>query len=74
MSALDYQAGGNHYNLMQIQPVEYIVKNNLGYLAGNVIKYISRHRNKGGADDIRKAIHYCELILQMEYDQERDEN
>jgi hypothetical protein len=67
MSALDTQVAGSHYKDMQIQPVEYIHANAMGYLAGNVVKYISRHKSKGGADDVRKAIHYCELILEMEY-------
>lgn len=63
---LEKQEGGEHYKL-PIQPVEYITKNNIPYLEGNVIKYITRHRNKNGAEDIRKAIHYCEIILQLEY-------
>ena len=67
MSALENQVAGNHYKDMPIQPVEYIHANAMGYLAGNVVKYISRHKSKGGADDVRKAIHYCELILEMEY-------
>lgn len=60
--ALDSQVGGAHYQL-PIQPVDYIVKNNLGYREGNVIKYVSRHQNKNGAEDIRKAIHYLQMIL-----------
>jgi hypothetical protein len=70
MSALDKQEGGGHYKGMKIQPVEYIVENNIPYCEANVIKYVSRHREKNGAQDIRKAIHYCELILQMQYDEE----
>ena len=70
MSALDRQEGGEHYKCMKIQPLEYIVENNIPYCEANVIKYISRHKQKGGAADIRKAIHYCELILQMQYDEE----
>lgn len=67
MSALDTQEGGSHYKDMAIQPVEYIVKNNLGYLEGNVIKYVSRHRVKNGGEDIRKAIHYLQMILETQY-------
>jgi hypothetical protein len=70
MSALDKQVQGGHYKDMKIQPVEYIHENGLDYLQGNVIKYISRHKAKNGAFDVRKAIHYCELILQMQYDEE----
>lgn len=66
-SAKETQIGGGHYKDMAIQPVEYIHKNGLGYLAGNVVKYVTRHKSKGGAEDVRKAIHYCQLILEMEY-------
>jgi len=57
------QIGGSHYQL-PIQPIEYIVKNNLGYREGNVIKYTTRHKTKNGAEDIKKAIHYLEMILE----------
>lgn len=67
MSALDIQSGGHHYKDMAIQPIEYIYGNGLGYLEGNVIKYVSRHDRKNGAEDIKKAIHYLELILELEY-------
>jgi hypothetical protein len=70
MSALDKQEGGGHYKQMKIQPVEYICENNIPYCEANVIKYVSRHREKNGAQDIRKAIHYLELILQMQYGEE----
>lgn len=65
--AIKSQVGGEHYGDMPIQPAEYIHKNGINYLAGNVVKYVSRHKRKGGAEDIRKAIHYCQLILEMEY-------
>lgn len=64
---LDVQVGGGHYKGMKIQPVEYIHANGLGYLEGNVIKYISRHGSKNGAEDVRKALHYSQLILQLQY-------
>tara|TARA_R110002020_G_C15770443_1_gene728101 strand:- start:50 stop:346 length:297 start_codon:yes stop_codon:yes gene_type:complete len=68
---LDTQIGGDHYKECGIQPVEYIHANNLDYLEGNVIKYITRHRTKGeGKKDIEKAIHYAQLILQMHYPDE----
>jgi hypothetical protein len=60
------QIGGNHYQ-MAIQPIEYITKNNLGYMEGNVVKYVSRHRNKNGVEDIDKAIHYLEMIKEFYY-------
>lgn len=65
--ALDTQVGGGHYKDLKIQPVEYIHANGLGYLEGNVIKYVTRHKAKSGKQDIEKAIHYLQLILQMEY-------
>lgn len=64
---LTAQVGGGHYKGMAIQPVEYINANGLDYLQGNVIKYVSRHKSKNGAEDIRKAIHYLELILELQY-------
>jgi hypothetical protein len=67
MNALNKQEGGDHYKSMKIQPVEFITANNIGFLEGNVIKYICRHETKNGAEDIRKAIHYCELLLQTKY-------
>jgi len=63
------QVGGNHYSLV-IQPIDYILENKLGYCEGNVIKYISRHGSKNGAEDIKKAIHYCEFILKHKYSEE----
>lgn len=67
MSALNEQPGGNHYKDKAIQPVQYIHANGIGFMAGNVVKYITRHQDKGGAEDVRKAIHYCQLILELEY-------
>ena len=66
-SALDKQVSGNHYKDCGIQPIEYIHANGLSYLEGNVIKYTTRHSKKNGKADIEKAIHYLELILEMEY-------
>jgi len=61
------QVGGDHYIDFKIMPIEYISKNNLDFLEGNIVKYVSRHRNKNGAEDIKKIIHYAELILELEY-------
>lgn len=66
-SALDKQEGGAHYKDHAIQPIEYIHANKLGFIEGNVVKYITRHASKGGAEDVRKVIHYCELLLQLQY-------
>jgi hypothetical protein len=67
MSALDKQEGGNHYRDMVIQPVEFITKNQISFLEGNVIKYVCRHASKNGKQDIEKAIHYLELIKELHY-------
>ncbi len=67
-SALDIQEGGSHYKSLPIQPVEYIYKNSIPYLEGNVIKYVTRHKSKAGLEDIKKAIHYLQLIAELQYD------
>jgi len=67
----DKQIGGSHYKDCVIQPVDYIVKNNLDFLEGNVVKYITRHKTKNGIEDIRKVIHYAELILEKKYGKEK---
>ncbi len=64
---LERQEGGDHYRKLAIQPIEFIMANKLGFIEGNVIKYVTRHRDKHGATDIRKAIHYLELLLELEY-------
>lgn len=66
-SSLTVQEGGDHYKTLKIQPVEYIVANNLSFLQGNVVKYITRYKQKNGEEDIKKVIHYCQLILELEY-------
>ena len=66
---LQNQEGGNHYKGCKIQPIEYIVANNLDFMQGNIVKYITRHKSKNGAEDIRKIKHYCDLILKLEYDE-----
>ena len=67
MSALDKQVGGSHYKDMAIQPIEYIHKNGLGFCEGNIVKYITRWKTKNGIEDLKKVIHYAELLIQMEY-------
>ena len=61
------QIGGDHYKNFKIQPIEYIEANDLTYSEGNIIKYVTRSSKKGGAKDIHKAIHYCEIILEKVY-------
>ena len=69
--ASEKQIGGDHYKDRVIQPIDYIVKNNLDFLEGNVVKYITRHKTKNGIEDIRKVIHYAELILEKKYGKEK---
>jgi len=63
MKSYKKQVGGNHYKKYQIQPIEFIVKNNIGFVEGNVIKYILRFKDKGGVQDLLKAKHYIELLI-----------
>lgn len=64
LSAQAYQVGGNHYQKMSIQPISFISANNLGFCEGNAIKYICRYKDKGGVQDLKKAIHYLELLIE----------
>jgi len=66
LSVNSKQVNGSHYKNKAIQPWDYIVANNLGYLEGNVVKYISRWRDKGGMDDLAKAKHYIEKLIELE--------
>lgn len=66
-TALDDQVGGDHYKSLAIQPIEYIFKNKLGWCEGNIIKLITRHANKGQANDLDKIIHYAQLAKQLYY-------
>lgn len=70
---LSKQEGGSHYKELNIEPVEYIHANELSFFEGNVVKYVTRHKNKKGAEDIRKAIHYLEMILKFEYSQDANQ-
>lgn len=66
MSALEKQVSGSHYKDFPIQPVEFIHRNSIPYIEGNVIKYISRWRDKGGLADLEKAKHYIDLLIELE--------
>jgi len=66
MSALDVQVGGGHYKDMAIQPAEFITRNKIGFLEGCVIKRVCRWRSKDGVQDLRKAMHELELLIEME--------
>ena len=66
-SALSQQTGVNHYKDFPIQPVEFCQKNNIRYCEANVIKYVCRHRDKNGLEDLKKAKHYIDLLIELEY-------
>ena len=63
MKSYKKQVGGNHYKNYKIQPVEFIIKNNIGFVEGNIIKYVLRFKDKGGVQDLEKAKHYIELLI-----------
>ena len=65
--SLDKQVQGNHYQDFKIQPAEFVNQNKLPFAEGNAIKYICRHSKKGKHYDIKKAIHYLEMILERDY-------
>jgi hypothetical protein len=63
--ANEQQVGGAHYAVKAIQPWDYIIANNLGYLEGNVVKYVSRWKDKGGVEDLKKAQHYLQKLIEV---------
>lgn len=71
MNALDTQVGGSHYKNMRFQPIELISLLGLDFFQGNVVKYVSRHHEKGGREDLDKARHYCQLAMSYGYGRER---
>lgn len=66
-SVLKRQEAGNHYKDGTIQPIEFITSNNLSFVIGNIIKYAYRADKKGGAEDLRKCLHYCQIELETKY-------
>jgi hypothetical protein len=67
LKSTDYQVAGDHYQKMKIQPIEYIMANQLGFCEGAIVKYISRWRDKGnGIDDLRKIKQFCDFIIESE--------
>ena len=66
VNALKEQVGGNHYSKLAIQPVTYINANGLSYLQGNVIKYVTRYKDKNGLQDLEKAKHYIDMLIELE--------
>ena len=67
MSAYKKQIGGSHYRRMKIQPSKFINQNKLLFAEGNAIKYICRHQDKGGKQDLEKAKHFIDMIIERDY-------
>lgn len=65
------QIGGSHYKFFEIQPYEFISKNNLSFFQGNVIKYVCRYKEKNGIQDLQKIIHYCQLEIKKMEDEKK---
>ena len=66
LDPLTKQVGGSHYKKYKIQPIEYAMANSLNYCQANAIKYITRYRDKGGIEDLHKAIHNLEILIELE--------
>lgn len=64
--ANDRQEGGDHYKRRAIEPWDYVVANGLGFLEGNAIKYLTRFRLKNGLEDLKKARHYLDKLIEVE--------
>lgn len=64
VSPTDTQIGGDHYAKNSIQPIDYILANNLGWCEANAVKYLTRWKAKNGLEDLRKAKHYIELLIE----------
>ena len=74
MSAYDKQIGGSHYRSLKIQPSKFVIENELLFPEGSVIKYICRHRFKNGKEDLLKAMHFIELIIERDYSKTETKN
>ena len=66
-SSYDKQIGGSHYQGFVIQPSKFVIENNLLFPEGSAIKYICRHSKKARKQDLLKAIHFIEMIIERDY-------
>ena len=69
MNPNDEQVGGRHYLEKKIQPWDYIIANKMGYLEGNIVKYVTRYKEKNGIEDLIKAAHYLEKLIKVTQDE-----
>ena len=74
MSVYNKQIGGSHYKKMKIQPSKFVIENELLFPEGSVIKYICRHRFKNGKEDLLKAMHFIEMIIERDYSKTETKN
>ena len=72
MSTYNKQIGGNHYRKMKIQPSKFVIENKLLFPEGSVIKYICRHPYKGGKQDLLKAKHFIDMIIERDYEVKKE--
>ena len=68
-----FDSGPSYYRQYEIQPIEFIIKNKLGFLEGNIIKYVCRYKQKNGVEDLLKAQHYLDFLIEQ-YDSGEDIN
>ena len=74
MSVYNKQIGGSHYKKMKIQPSKFVIENEVLFPEGSVIKYICRHRFKNGKEDLLKAMHFIEMIIERDYSKTETKN
>lgn len=67
MSAFETQVGGDHYKKLAIQPTQYAMANGLDACQFSVVKYVTRHKDKGGKKDLEKAMHFLQMLIELEY-------
>ena len=72
MSVWKNQIGGNHYRKYKVQPSQFVTENKLLYPEGCVIKYVVRHQDKGGKEDLEKAKHFIDMIIERDYETEKE--
>ena len=72
MNAYKKQIGGNHYKKYKVQPSQFVTENKLLYPEGCVIKYVIRHQDKGGKQDLEKAKHMIDMIIERDYEEEKE--
>ena len=73
-SSYDKQIGGSHYQGMRIQPSQFVIENKMLFPEGSAIKYICRHSKKDGKQDLLKAIHFIEMIIERDYSEKQNES